>query len=216
MSDSGARRHGSLIVISAPSGTGKSSLVKRLLAAVPDIVFSVSATTRAPRAGEVDGREYHFLDRPAFEALIAKGELLEHAHVHGNLYGTPRGPVEHDRDAGRDVLLDIDVQGARQVVGSDPGAHLVFVAPPSRQELERRIRSRGLDPADAIERRMKNAAGEMAEMRRFHRVIVNDDLDRAAAELATVVLARRLTPDAQRARLSEILATFGVDQDRGE
>jgi guanylate kinase len=203
-------RRGSLIVISAPSGTGKSSLVKRLVASVRDIVFSVSATTRSPRSGEADGTDYHFMDRARFESLIARGELLEHAEVHGNLYGTLRAPVDRERAAGRDVLLDIDVQGAAQVLAADRGAHLVFIAPPSRDELERRIRSRGLDAPEVIAARLVNAAGEMKEIDRFHRVVINDDLDRAVTEIETIVLARRLTPDAQRPRISSILATFGL------
>lgn len=205
-----APRRGSLIVISAPSGTGKSSLVKRLIASVPDIVFSVSATTRDPRPGERDGEDYHFMDRARFEALMARGELLEHAEVHGNLYGTLRAPTDRERAAGRDVLLDIDVQGAGLVLAADRGAHLVFLAPPSRDELERRIRSRGLDAPDIIATRMRNAAGEMAEIGRFHHVVVNDQLDVAARELATIVLAGRLTPEAQAPRIDSVLATFGL------
>ena len=205
-----APRRGSLIVISAPSGTGKSSLVKRLLAAAPDIVFSVSATTRPPRPGEKDGVDYHFVDRAGFERLIARDELLEHADVHGNLYGTLRAPADRERAAGRDVLLDIDVQGAGQVLAADRGAHLVFIVPPTRDELERRLRSRGLDAPDIIAKRMRNAAGEMAEIHRFHRVVVNDDLERASGDLVTIVLARRLTPDAQSPRIDSILATFGL------
>ena len=205
-----APRRGSLIVISAPSGTGKSSLVKRLLGSVPDIVFSVSATTRDARPGERDGVDYHFMDRARFEELIRRGELLEHADVHGNLYGTLRAPADRERAAGLDVLLDIDVQGAAQVLAADHCAHLIFIVPPSRDELERRIRSRGLDAPEIIEKRMHNATGEMGQIRGFHRVVVNDDLDRAVSDLATIVLARRLTPDAQRPRIDSILATFGL------
>lgn len=201
---------GSLIVISAPSGTGKSSLVRRLLAADARVRFSVSATTRPARAGERDGVDYHFLGRETFEARVAAGEFLEHAEVHGNLYGTLRATVNEARDAGLDVLLDIDVQGARLVAAADPSAHLVFIAPPSRDELERRLRSRGLDAPESVEKRLRNAVGEMAELHRFDSVCVNDRIEDALADLLAILRAQRLSAPAQRARLDAILGSFGL------
>lgn len=203
-------RGGSLVVVSAPSGTGKSSLVRRVLALDSRVKFSISATTRAPRNGETADVDYHFLDRATFETCIAAGDFLEHAEVHGNLYGTLRATVDDMRAAGRDVLLDIDVQGARLVAAADPSAHLVFIAPPSRAELERRIRGRGLDAADVIERRLVNAVGEMAALHHFDSVVINDNLDDAARDLLAVMTAGRLSPLAQRVRLDTVVGSFGL------
>jgi len=197
-------------VLSAPSGAGKSSLVRRLVKRVPDLEFSVSATTRAPRLGERDGVEYHFLDRAAFEAMIRAGELLEHAAVHGNLYGTPREAVRRELERGRDVLLEIDVQGARQVLLHEPAAKLVFLMPPSRQILEARLRGRGLDAEESIVRRLDEAAREVSAVDFYHHVVVNDDLEVALEELAAVVLALRQTPRCLERRVREIQSSFGV------
>ena len=205
-----APRRGSLIVLSAPSGAGKSSLVKRLVKAVPELVFSVSATTREPREGEVSGRDYHFVDRATFSHMLADGEFLEHADVHGHLYGTPRAPIRKEIEDGRDVLLEIDVQGARQVARSEPSARLVFILPPSRTELEKRIRKRGLDSADSIDRRLAAAAGEIAEIGHFHHVIINTDLDDALQALLSVLRALHQTPEVLRPQIDAVLSSFDL------
>lgn len=170
-------------VITGPSGVGKGTLVGRLLKRHPAIWLSVSATSRAPRVGEKHGREYFFLSRSAFEALVARGGLLEWAEFAGNLYGTPREAVEQQLAQGRPVLLEIELEGARQVRHSWPQARQLFVAPPSFEELERRIRGRGTDSAEAIARRLERAQVELAAAAEFDAVLVNDDLDRAVAEL---------------------------------
>jgi guanylate kinase len=198
-------------VLSAPSGAGKSSIVKRVMARVPDLVFSVSATTRTPRAGERDGVDYTFMDRARFEEAIRRGELLEHAEVHGNLYGTPGRAVDAALARGEDVLLDIDVQGAGQVRASRPDATLVFILPPSRAELERRLRGRGLDAEATIALRLRNATREVAEVGAFDHVIVNEDLDAAASELEAVVRALRTRRCCNGERVRHVASTFGVD-----
>ena len=181
-----------LIVVSAPSGAGKTTLCQRLLEEFSDSVqLSISATTRAPRGQEQHGREYFFLAREEFERKIAAGEFAEHALVHGNFYGTPRSMIDDAFRAGRSVLLDIDVQGAESLRRAYPGRCLsVFIAPPSMEELERRLRSRGTEKEDVIARRMTNAREEMAQSPRFDHVIVNDSLDRAYAELKWLVEQR--------------------------
>lgn len=203
-------RRGSLIVLSAPSGTGKSSLVRRLVDDVPGLVFSVSATTRKPRRGEKDGVDYHFLDRQEFLELVERGDLLEHAEVHGELYGTLREATERELEAGRDVLLEIDVQGAAQVRAATAEAHLVFILPPSRDELEGRLRRRGLDPDDVIRLRLANAAEELRHATTYDFVLVNDDLDETARALAGVVRALRSSGSAMRDRTAAVLDSFGV------
>ena len=206
---------GSLIVVSAPSGTGKSSIVRRLLEILPHLYFSVSATTRAPRAGERDGVDYHFLDKATFAARSAAGEFLEHAEVHGNCYGTLRDATLAQLDQGRDTLLEIDVQGAQQVKASGIDAHLVFILPPSREELERRLRERGLDAPDVIERRLAAARSEVSQVRSFDYVVVNDDLDAATQRLAVVVRALRCTRPAMEPQVRAVLGTFGLDDAAG-
>lgn len=190
-------RHGVALVVSGPSGAGKSTVCKQVLAARPNMRFSVSCTTRAPRAGETDGVDYHFLTRAAFEAKIAAGEFLEHAEVHGNFYGTLRAEVEPHLRHGDDVLLDIDVQGARQV-RTNAGAEglgalyaFVFLAPPSLAELERRLRGRKTDAEEVILRRLANARKEIAAWREYDYLVINDEVARAAAEMTAVLDARR-------------------------
>ncbi len=200
---------GTLVVISAPSGTGKSTLVRRLIESEPRLVMSVSATTRAPRTGERDGLDYHFLEREAFVAKRDAGEFLEHAEVHGNLYGTLRGPVAAELAAGRDVLLEIDVQGARQVRASSAGARFIFVLPPSRKELERRLRSRGLDAEDVIARRLLNASGEVAAAMEYDHVVVNQDLAEAHAALRSILASYRQSAESMREIVRSVLETFG-------
>lgn len=206
--------HGDLFIVSSPSGGGKTTLINRTIARFRergiDLWFSVSHTTRPPRAGEVSGREYHFIDRGLFESMIADGEFLEHATVHGNFYGTSRRPVVEAIERGGDVLLDIDVQGARQVRTSWRGRPPVkiFVFPPSYDELRRRLHSRGLDDEAVIARRLVAAGAEFAEYGEYDHVIINDDLERAVDELESVLVARRLRPDRQRDRLDSIVRQF--------
>lgn len=191
---------GSLFVVSAPSGAGKTTLVRMLMARDGAIRQSVSYTTRAARPGEQDGREYHFIDTAAFQAMRDRGDFLEWAEVHGNYYGTSRRWLEERMQAGEDVLLEIDWQGAAQVRRLFPEAVGIFILPPSVAELERRLRGRGQDAEAVIQRRVAAALGEMAHVGEFDFVIINKELDTAATELATAVAASRLRFPRQRAR----------------
>ena len=188
------QRRGLLIILSSPSGAGKSTLARRLRDWDPTIRFSVSATTRAPRTGEEHGREYYFHSRAEFEAMVARDEMLEHAEVFGNFYGSPKGPVSAAIDAGQDVLFDIDWQGGQQVRNSSLGKHVlsVFILPPSIQELERRLRSRGQDSDEVIDMRMTKSRDEISHWPEYDFVLVNDDLDATFAKLKTIVSAERL------------------------
>ena len=178
-----ADSRGRLTVITGPSGVGKGTLVKRLLERQPELWLSVSATTRAPREGEVDGQSYFFHSREAFDALVATGGLLEWAEFAGNCYGTPRKPVQDQLDQGRAVLLEIELEGARQVRRSFPEGVQIFLAPPSFEELERRIRGRGTDAEEAIQRRLQRAEEELRAQGEFDAVVINDDLDSALEAL---------------------------------
>jgi guanylate kinase len=182
---------GRLTLITGPSGVGKGTLVQRLLAHHPQIWLSISATTRAPRAGEVEGEHYFFLSREAFERQVAEGGFLEWAEFAGNLYGTPRQPVEAQLAAGRPVLLEIELEGARQVRRSFAAGFQIFVEPPSFAELERRIRGRGTDSEEAIGRRLERARVELAAAPEFDAVLVNGDLDAALAELERLMALAR-------------------------
>lgn len=192
-------RKGLLLILSSPSGAGKSTLAKRLMEWDPTLRFSVSATTRAPRPGEEDGREYYFKTRPAFEAMVATGGMLEHAEVFGNLYGSPRAPVELAMAEGRDTLFDIDWQGGQQIRNSALGRDVVsiFVLPPSIAELDRRLRSRGQDSDEVIAGRMAKSRDEISHWAEYDYVIVNRDIDAAFAELVTILQAERLRRDRQ-------------------
>ncbi|MGI3211060.1 guanylate kinase [Roseovarius tibetensis] len=187
-------RRGLLIILSSPSGAGKSTLSARLRAWDPTLSFSVSATTRAPRAGERDGREYHFLSEEAFKRDVGAGDMLEHAHVFGNFYGSPKGPVRDAIDAGRDVLFDIDWQGAQQIRNSELGGHTlsIFLLPPSIHELHRRLESRGQDAPEVIARRMQKSWDEISHWDGYDFVLVNDDLDATETRLRTIIEATRL------------------------
>jgi guanylate kinase len=191
---------GTLYIISAPSGAGKTSLVKALLERMTGVVVSVSHTTRAPRPGEVDGIDYHFIDKAAFERLVEAGEFLEHAQVFDNYYGTSRAAVLERLDAGEDVILEIDWQGARQVSAAFPEAVRVFILPPSREALRERLTARGQDSEEVISRRMADAVREMSHYDEYHYLIFNDDFDLALAELEALFRARRLRSDAQQQR----------------
>ncbi|QFT80983.1 Guanylate kinase [Roseovarius sp. THAF27] len=188
------QRRGLLIILSSPSGAGKSTLSRRLRDWDGTISFSVSATTRPPRAGEVDGQDYHFLDDSTFRRQVAAGEMLEHAHVFGNFYGSPRGPVQAAIDAGRDVLFDIDWQGAQQIQNSVLGPHTlsIFILPPSITELHRRLETRGQDSPETIAKRMQKSWDEISHWGEYDYVLVNDDLDTTDNALKTIVSAARL------------------------
>ena len=191
---------GNLYVVAAPSGAGKTTLVRLLLEQEAAVQLSISYTTRAPRAGEVDGREYHFVEATEFQAMIAREEFLEWAEVHGNFYGTSKKWIADQLAADRDVLLEIDWQGAQQVRKLFPQAIGVFILPPSMDELTRRLTGRGTDSADVISRRLAAAQAEMRHVGEFDYVIINDQLARALDDLRAVVRASRLSFGAQRAR----------------
>ena len=192
-------RRGLLLILSSPSGAGKSTLAKALMAWDPTLRFSVSATTRSPRAGERDGTEYYFKARQEFEAMVKSGDMLEHAEVFGNLYGSPRAPVEQAMTEGRDTLFDIDWQGGQQIRNSALGRDVVsvFVLPPSIAELERRLRTRAQDSAEVIAGRMAKSQSEISHWAEYDYVIVNRDLDTAFADLVTILQAERLKRDRQ-------------------
>jgi len=192
-------RRGLLIILSSPSGAGKSTHSKRLRAWDPSIAFSVSATTRAPREGEVDGNDYLFRTEAEFKEMVSEGEMLEHAHVFGNFYGSPKGPVQDAIDAGNDVLFDVDWQGAQQIKNSALGKHVlsVFFLPPSIKELRHRLETRGQDDAATIDKRMVQSWDEISHWDGYDYVLINDDLDETEAKLRTNVAAERLKRDQQ-------------------
>ena len=190
---SAIQRRGLLIILSSPSGAGKSTLAKRLMAWDPTLSFSVSATTRNPRPGETDGVEYYFKTKPEFEAMVDAGEMLEHAEVFGNYYGTPKGPVETAMMAGRDTIFDIDWQGGQQIRRSALANDVVsiFILPPSIADLESRLRGRAQDSDEVIANRMAQSRDEISHWAEYDYVIVNRDVDAAEAELKTVLMAER-------------------------
>lgn len=193
------KRSGLLVILSSPSGAGKSTLARRLMAWDPTLRFSVSATTRKPRPGEVEGEHYYFRDAGQFRDMVARGEMLEHAEVFGNFYGTPRGPVEAAMGAGRDTLFDVDWQGGQQIRASSLGAHVVsiFVLPPSLAELERRLIARQQDSAEIIAGRMEKSRAEISHWAEYDYVIVNDDIERSTDALITILTAERLRRERQ-------------------
>ena len=191
---------GNLFVVAAPSGAGKTTLVRLLLEQESSVHLSISYTTRGPRPGEQNGREYHFVDTVEFQAMIARHEFLEWAEVHGNFYGTSQKWIADQLAAGHDVLLEIDWQGAQQVRKLFPQAIGIFILPPSMEELTRRLTGRGTDSADVIARRLAAAQAEMRHVGEFDYVIINDQLAQALEELRAVVCASRLSFAAQRAR----------------
>ena len=188
------QRRGLLIILSSPSGAGKSTLARRLRDWDPTLGFSVSATTRAPRAGEVDGADYHFVSEERFKHLVAEGEMLEHARVFENYYGSPRGPVAEATDDGRDVLFDVDWQGAQQISNSRMADQVlsIFILPPSIRELRRRLEGRAQDSAEVIEKRMLKSWDEISHWDGYDYVLVNDDLDATEARLKIIIEAERL------------------------
>jgi guanylate kinase len=187
----------SLLVVTGPSGVGKGTLIKRLRERLPDFDLSVSATTRPPRPGEVEGRDYHFLSTEEFERRLARGDFLEHASYAGNLYGTLRSEVDRARDQGRALVLEIEVQGARQVGEALPEATQVFISPPSEETLRERLERRSTDRPEEIERRLAREREEIAAGSEWKRIIVNDDLDRAVEELVglAATIGARQSPE---------------------
>jgi guanylate kinase len=204
-------RRGRLFVIAAPSGAGKTSLVRALMEREPGLRFSISYTTRPQRPTEQHGRDYFFVGRDEFERMVAAGEFLEHARVFDNCYGTARRQVEQALAAGQDLILEIDWQGAAQVRAALPECVSVFILPPSRPELERRLRGRGTDAEEVIQRRLRDAASDMAHWREFDHVVVNDRFDQALAELQDVVAGRGQATRKERAGLAELAAELTAD-----
>lgn len=210
MSSPSDRRSVNVFMVVAPSGAGKSSLVRRLLEQDPTLVLSLSCTTRAPRPGEADGREYRFLSTAQFEDMREKNQLLEWAEVHGNFYGTPRDRIDQAIDEGHDVLLEIDWQGARQVRKHFPQAQGIFILPPSIEELANRLRARGQDTQAVIERRLLAAGGEIAHAPECEYVIINQEFSVALTALTQIINAARLRFACQAARHEQLFAQLGI------
>ncbi len=206
LSDWATPDRGALFVVTGASGTGKTTLVREALSVVPGLGWSVSMTTRAPRTGEVDGRDYHFVTRPDFDAAVQAGALLEWAEVYGNRYGTPRAPVEEALSRGQSILLEIDAQGARQVRAALPEAVLVFILPPSIEELEARLRARSTDSEAVIQRRLADAATQLRACGEFDYLIVNRTLQSAHDQFQAVLVAELR----RRARNPSLVARFGA------
>lgn len=204
--DAGESVAGTLFIVSAPSGAGKTTLVKLLMECDSGIRHSISYTTRAPRPAEVNGRDYHFIDIQTFLAMRERGDFLEWAEVHGNFYGTSRSWLLDEMRAGRDTLLEIDWQGAQQVRTLMPHAVGIFIVPPSVEELERRLRGRGQDSEEVIQRRVAAALGELRHVDEFDFVIINNDLQEALADLVAAVRASRLNFPRQQARHPDVFS----------
>lgn len=211
-----AGRRGMLFVLSSPSGAGKSTLTRRILESDPAFTLSVSATTRPRRPGEIEGRHYYFVDHAGFAAMVESGEMLEHATVFENRYGTPRKPVVQAMRAGRDVLFDVDWQGAQQIGASELQYAVVklFILPPSIAELERRLRARAEDPEGVIQRRMDKARDEISHWAEYDYVLVNDDLDTCFAQIETIVAAERLRWKRQTWVFPSVNALYREFEDR--
>lgn len=198
-------RRGRLIVISGPSGVGKSTVLKAVMEQIPGLRFSVSATTRTPRPGEQDGVNYYFVDRARFESMVQCNELLEHAYYAGNYYGTPEKPLDHLLEQGIDVLLDIEPQGALQVRGRRPDAVLIFVAAPSFTELRRRLVGRGDTKAEDVQVRLEHARWEYRQAQKYDYIVVNDQLDRCVLEVESIIIAEKCKTENREHVLKEEL-----------
>ncbi|MBR9841921.1 MAG: guanylate kinase [Rhodobacteraceae bacterium] len=205
-------RRGLLIILSSPSGAGKSTLARRLMEWDSGLSFSVSATTRAPRPGETHGREYFFLSEEEFKRMAVNGEMLEHAHVFGNFYGSPAAPVQKTIESGNDVLFDVDWQGEQQIRNSDLGKHAlsIFILPPSITELHRRLVSRGQDSDEVITKRMHKSWDEISHWGAYDYVLINDDLDATEAQLKTIISAERMRRE-QQPMLQEHVRTLHAE-----
>ena len=199
---------GSLYIISAPSGAGKTTLVQALLTKLDDVVVSVSHTTRAMRAGEVEGVDYHFVSQDAFESMVNQGEFLEHAEVFGNHYGTSRQHIQEQLVLGKDVILEIDWQGARQIRELMAGCRSIYVLPPCISALRERLNSRAQDDAAVIERRMQEAVREMSHYNEFDYIVINDDFERAREELAAIFISNRTLKEYQQEKNADLLAAL--------
>lgn len=202
---------GMLIIVSSPSGGGKGTLIRRALKSVPNLGYSVSFTTRASRVGEINGKHYHFVSTERFRALVAEGEFLEWATVHDHLYGTSIKQVERELSEGRDIILEIDVQGAANVRSIAPSAVSIFILPPSFEVLRDRLTARGSERPDELALRLRNARGEVDHYKEFQYVIINDDADTAAAQLAAIIYAERGRRERQEEAARRVLATFPQD-----
>jgi len=203
------RMRGNLYIVSAPSGSGKTTLLQHLLRSFNDLKFSVSHTTRPPRQGERAGVDYFFVDRATFLSMVERGEFLEWAEFNGQLYGTTRVFVDEQIESGNDVILDIDVQGARQVKSKIAGATAIFIMPPSFEELQRRLKARMLETDDVIHRRLEIAKREILFYKDYDYIIINDILENSIRLLESIVRGRTATPQRQQSRIEEIIASFG-------
>jgi guanylate kinase len=204
--------HGILFVVSSPSGGGKGTLIQRVLNKVPNLSYSVSFTTRAPRSGEVDGREYFFITPEEFEQMVAGNEFLEWAHVHGKLYGTARQQVVREIHAGRDIILEVDVQGAASVRKLVQDSVSIFILPPSFEVLKRRLQARGTDSPEELDLRLRNAPRELKDYSAFEYLIFNDDVDRAAEQMTAIVHAERARLSRQEARVKRVVEAFAASE----
>src|SRR5882672_1924383 len=203
---------GILFVVSSPSGGGKGTLIQRVLKQVPNLSYSVSYTTRAPRNGEVNGREYFFVTTDQFEKMVAANEFLEWAQVHSKLYGTARQQVVREVSEGRDIILEVDVQGAASVRTLLADAVSIFILPPSFEVLKQRLQARGTDSPEELDLRLRNAPGELKDYSAFQYVILNDDLDRAANQMSAIVHAERARLSRQEARVKRVVEAFAADE----
>lgn len=202
---------GILFVVSSPSGGGKGTLIQRVLQQVPNLSYSVSFTTRAPRNGEVDGREYFFITPEKFEAMVAANEFLEWAHVHGKQYGTAQRQVTREIVEGRDIILELDVQGAASVRSLMADSVSIFILPPSFEVLKQRLQARGTDSPEELDLRLRNAPMELKDYSAFQYVILNDDLDRAANQMTAIVHAERARLSRQKTKVRRVVEAFAVD-----
>jgi guanylate kinase len=202
-----------LFVVSSPSGGGKGTIIRHVLEVVPNLSYSVSFTTRAPRQGEVDGREYFFVSRQVFEEMVAGGEFLEWANVHGNFYGTARRQIAEETSAGTDIVLEVDVQGAASVRQLLMDSVSIFILPPSYEVLRERLIARGTDSPEELEIRLRNAPVELGQYSAFDYVIINDEVERAAGQLASIIEAERARCMRQEALVREVIKEFKSAED---
>jgi guanylate kinase len=199
---------GTLFVVSSPSGGGKGTLIRRVLNSTPNLSYSISYTTRTPRNGEIEGREYYFVNRETFEGMVADNEFLEWACVHGNLYGTARRQVSNETASGLDIILEVDVQGAESIRKLMLDAVSIFILPPSYETLKQRLITRGTDSPEELEVRLRNAPDELRQYSCFDYVIINDDVERAAAQLAAIIHAERARCERQEEIVTQVIENF--------